>query len=228
MAIKPKDMVKVVDYTILDPTATVYDVKEVCERAREHDLVAVCVNPCFVPMAVELLENSSVKVATLIGYPLGGSTAKTKAFETKDALNNGAQEIEVVINPGLVKDKKWDLIKEDIKPVIDATKVSGVTKDIITKGVLETYYLDDKEIKAVTEVIKDVGLDFIKVGTDFRPSGGPDPEAVALIRKQVGRGIGVETYGGVEDFDDAIIMLDAGANRIGTSHAIEVVTAEDE
>lgn len=228
MAIKPKDMVKVVDYTILDPTATVYDVKEVCERAREHDLVAVCVNPCFVPMAVELLKDSSVKVATLIGYPLGASTAKTKAYETKDALKNGAEELEVVVSTGLIKDEQWGRIEENLRPVLEATKVSGITKDIITKAVLETYYLEEQEIKQITELIKDVGLDFIKVGTGFGPEPEPDTEDVGLIRKIVGRGIGVETYGGVKDFEDAITMLDAGANRIGTSYAIEVVTSDEE
>ncbi len=228
MAIKPKDMVKVVDYTILDPTSTVYDVKEVCERAREHDLVAVCVNPCFVPMAVELLKNSSVKVATLIGYPLGANTAETKAYETKDALKNGAEELEVVVSTGLIKDQEWGRIEENLRPVLEATKVSGITKDIITKAVLETYYLEEQEIEQITELIKDIGLDFIKVGTGFSSEPEPSTEDIGLIRKIVGRGIGVETYGGVKDFEDAINMLDAGANRIGTSYAIEVVTSEEE
>ncbi|GAB6100263.1 deoxyribose-phosphate aldolase [Halanaerocella petrolearia] len=228
MAIKPKDMVKVVDYTILDPTATVADVKQVCEEAKEYNLVAVSVNPCFVPLATQLLKDSSVKVSTVVNYPLGAGTAKAKAYETKDALDNGAQEIEIVINTANIKKRDWDAIKQNIKPVIEATKLSGVTKDIITKAIIETAYLTEEELVEVAKYLKNLGVDFIKTETGFGPEEEPNLEDVALVRKIVGRGIGVETYGGVENFDDAIKMLDAGANRIGTEHAIEVVTNKDD
>ncbi|AGB41791.1 deoxyribose-phosphate aldolase [Halobacteroides halobius DSM 5150] len=228
MAIKPKDMVKVVDYTILDPTVTVSEVKKICEEAKEYNLVAVCVNPCFVPLAAQLLKDSSVKVSTVIGFPLGASTAKTKAYETKDALDNGAQEIEVVIRTGDIKKKNWNAIRETVKPVIEATKLSGVSKDIITKAIVEISYLEEEEIIAVSKLLREIRVDFIKTSTGFGPQEVADLEDVALIRKIVGRSIGVETYGGVKGFDDAIEKLDAGANRIGTKNAIEVVRSRED
>ncbi|GAB6138326.1 deoxyribose-phosphate aldolase [Halanaerobaculum tunisiense] len=228
MAIKPKDMVKIVDYTKLDPLATVADIKQICQEAKEYNLVAVCVNPCFVPLANQLLHDTSVKVSTVIGFPLGASTPKAKAYETKNALDNGAQEVEVVINTGDIKNKNWANIEESIKPVIEATKLSGVTKDIITKAIIETYYLTAEELDYIAKFLKEFGIDFIKTSTGFSPAEEPDLDAVALIRKIVGRGIGVETYGGVENFDDAIKMLDAGANRIGTRNAISVVKPKED
>ena len=225
MAIKPKDMAKIVDHTILDPQATVHDVKKKCDEAKEYDLTAVCVQPCYVPLAAKLLEKSSVKVATVVGFPLGAETVESKAYETKDAVRNGAQEIEMVANISAIKDKKWDLVQEEIKAVIDSTKIAGVTKDIVTKLIIETCYLTEEEIKKVSSIAKKQGIGFIKTSTGFGSSNS-QPEEVSMIRKEVGRNTGVETLGNVEDFNDAIVMLDAGANRIGTKYGVAVVTGE--
>lgn len=227
MAIKPKDMVKIVDHTILNPTATVYDVKKKCDEAKKYDFASVCVHPCFVPLVAKLLENSSVKVCTVIGFPLGASTSETKAYETKNAIRNGAQEIDMMINIGSVKSHKWNSVKEDIKAVVDATKIAGVTKDIITKIILETSYLTDEEIVKVCKIGKKVGADFIKTSTGFAGNRA-NIEDVSLIRKTVGRSIGVKASGGIHTFDEALEMLDAGANRIGTTLGVAIVTDDNE
>ncbi|TDX51056.1 deoxyribose-phosphate aldolase [Orenia marismortui] len=227
MAIKPKDMAKMVDHTILHPKSTALDVKKTCDEAKEYDFASVCVNPCFVPLAAKLLENSSVKVCTVIGFPLGATTSETKAYETKDAIRNGAQEIDMVANISAIKSHSWDVVREDIKAVVDATKIAGVTKDIITKVIIETCYLDDEEIEKVCQICKKAGADFIKTSTGFGPEGA-DTEDVSLIRKNVGRSIGVKAFGGISTFEEALDMLDAGANRIGSTEGVSIVTGDDE
>ncbi|WP_027338664.1 deoxyribose-phosphate aldolase [Halonatronum saccharophilum] len=226
MAIKPKDMAKMIDHTILSPQATVMDVKKKCDEAKEYEFASVSVNPCFVPLAAKLLERSSVKVSTVIGFPLGANTSETKAYETKNAIRNGAQEIDMVVNISAVKSASWDVVREDIKAVVDATKIAGVTKDIITKAILETCYLDEEEIDKVCQIAKKVGADFIETSTGFGPNNA-DLESVSLIRKNVGRSIGVKASGGIESFEDALDTLDAGANRIGTSEGVAIVIGDD-
>nr|WP_282580083.1 deoxyribose-phosphate aldolase [Natroniella sulfidigena] len=220
-------MAKMIDHTILEPIATVYDVKEKCDEAKEYEFTSVCVNPCFVPLATQLLKETSVKVCTVIGFPLGASTPETKAYETKNAVNNGAQEIDLALNVGPIRSHNWEFVKREVKAVVDATKIAGVTKDIITKVIIEPAYLNEDEIKKVSEIAKKNGADFIKVSTGFA-SRGATMEDVSLIRKTVGRSIGVKAVGEIKNFDDALDMLDAGANRIGTSHGIAIVTGEDE
>ncbi|MGM0472007.1 MAG: deoxyribose-phosphate aldolase [Bacillota bacterium] len=225
MAIKPKDMAKMLDHTILKADATIEEVKEKCEEAKEYEFASVCVNPCFVPFANKLLSGTSVKVGTVVGFPLGGMTTETKAFETKNAIKNGAQEIDMVANIGAIKSGEFEVVHDDIKAVVDATKVAGVTRDIITKVIIETCYLTEDEKVKVSEIIKDVGADFVKTSTGFGPEGAT-VEDVNLIRKTVGRPIGVKAAGGISNFDDALDMLDAGANRIGSSSGVAIVTGE--
>ncbi|MCK8824467.1 deoxyribose-phosphate aldolase [Fuchsiella alkaliacetigena] len=225
MAIKPKDMAKMIDYTILKADATVAEVKKKCEEAEEYKFASVCVSPAFVPLAAKLLEESSVKVCTVISFPLGAATPEVKAFETKNALRNGAQEVDMVINVGAVKSGELDIVRDEIKAVVDATKIAGVTKDVITKVILETYYLTDQQKVEVSKIAKEVGADFIKTSTGFAPEGAT-VEDVSLIRKTVGRGIGVKASGGIRNFDEALDMLDAGANRIGASSGIDIVTGK--
>lgn len=227
MAIKPKDMAKMVDYTMISPQVTVYDVRDACKEARRYDFASVCVNPCFVPLAAKLLEKSSVKVSTVIGFPLGATTSETKAYETKDAIRNGAQEIDMVVNISAIKSHKWDIVKEDIKAVVDATKIAGVTKDIITKVIIETSYLTEKEIVKMCEVVKKAGADFIMTSTGFANKGA-ESKSVSLIRKSVGRTMGVKANGGIDTFENALEMLDAGANRVGTSEGVLIVRGEGE
>ncbi|SDC74202.1 MULTISPECIES: deoxyribose-phosphate aldolase [unclassified Candidatus Frackibacter] len=222
MAIKPKDMAKMIDHTILSANTTVEEVKKKCEEAKEYKFASVCVNPSFVPLVSELLKETSVKVCTVIGFPLGASTQEVKAFETKNAIRNGAQEIDMVANIGAIKSGAFDIVYEDIKAVVDATKIAGVTKDVLTKVIIETCYLTDEEKVKVCELAKEAKADFVKTSTGFGTDGATT-EDVSLMRKTVGRSIGVKASGGIRNFDDALDMLDAGANRIGASSGIDIV-----
>jgi deoxyribose-phosphate aldolase len=225
MAVKPKDMAKMLDHTILKADTTVEEVKKKCEEAKEYQFTSVCVNPVFVPLAYKLLEDTSVKVCTVVGFPFGANTAESKAFETKNAIRNGAQEIDMVANIGAIKSSAFDIVYDDIKAVVDATKIAGVTKDVITKVILETCYLTDEEKVKVCEIAKEVNADFVKTSTGFGPEGAT-VEDVSLMRKTVGRSIGVKASGGIRNFDDALDMLDAGANRIGASRGVDIVTGK--
>ncbi|QTL97978.1 deoxyribose-phosphate aldolase [Iocasia frigidifontis] len=223
MAIKPRDMAKMIDHTLLKPTATVEDIKNLCEEAEEYEFASVCVNPIFVPLANKLLTDSSVKVATVVGFPLGANTSETKAFETRNAIKNGSQEIDMVINMGAFKSGAYDLVQADIKAVVDATKTAGVSSDIIVKVILETCYLSDDEVVQACKIAKEAGADFVKTSTGFGTAGAT-VEDVSLMRKTVGREIGVKASGGIKNYDLALDMLDAGANRIGASSGVAIVT----
>lgn len=225
MAIKPRDMAKMIDHTMLKPTATVEDIKNLCQEAHKYEFAAVCVNPIFVPMAARLLSESSVKVATVIGFPLGANTSETKSFESRNAIKNGAQELDMVINLGAFKSEAYDLVQSDIKAVVDATKTAGVTSDIIVKVILEISYLNEEEIIHACNIAKNAGADFVKTSTGFGP-GGATVEDVSLMRKVVGRDIGVKAAGGIRNYKQALAMLDAGANRIGASSGVAIVTGE--
>ncbi len=227
MAIKPKDMAKMIDHTFLKPTGKVENIKKLCQEAKEHEFASVCVHPIFVPYASKQLKESSVKVTTVIGFPLGANTTETKAFETRNAIKNGAQEMDMVMNISAFKSKAYDLVRSDIKSVVDSTNTAGVTSDIIVKVIIETCYLEDDEIVKACEIAKDAGADFVKTSTGFGP-GNATTEAVSLMRKTVGRDVGVKASGGIRDFADALDMLDAGANRIGTSSGVAIVTDEVE
>lgn len=225
MAIKPRDMAKMIDHTFLKPTGTVDDIKKLCKEAKEHEFASVCVHPVFVPLSAKLLDDSSAKVTTVIGFPLGANTSETKSFETRNAIKNGAQEIDMVMNISAFKSEAYDLVQSDIKAVVDATKSSGVTSDIIVKVIIETCYLDDEEIVKACEIAKDAGADFVKTSTGFGTEGAVI-EDVSLMRKTVGRDIGVKASGGIKNFNQALDMLDAGANRIGASSGVAIVTGE--
>lgn len=227
MAIKPRDMAKMIDHTLLNATATVKDIRQLCQEAIEYEFASVCVNPIFVPLAAKLLKDSSVKTCTVIGFPLGASTSETKALETKNAIKNGAQEIDMVMNLGAFKSQAPDLVKSDIKAVVDSTKAAGVTSDVIVKVIIEACYLDKDEIVEACQLAREAEADFVKSSTGFG-SGGAEVEDISLMRKTVGRDIGVKAAGGIRDFARALDMLDAGANRIGTSSGVTIVTDSDE
>ncbi len=225
MAIKPHDMAKMIDHTLLKPTATVEDIKKLCEEARKYEFASVCVNPIFVPLASRLLTNTSVKVTTVIGFPLGANTSETKAFETRNAIKNGAQEIDMVMNLGAFKSGAYEMVQADVKAVVDATKTAGVTSDIIVKVIIETCYLNEEEIVQACNLARTAGADFIKTSTGYGEYGATIDD-VSLIRKTVGREIGVKASGGIKNYDQALEMLDAGANRIGASSGVIIVTGQ--
>ncbi|MFW6006448.1 MAG: deoxyribose-phosphate aldolase [Bacillota bacterium] len=227
MAIKPRDMAKMIDHTNLNPAGTVADIKRLCEEALEFDFASVCVLPVFVPLSSRLLEDSSVKVTTVVGFPLGGNTAETKSFETKNAIKNGAQEIDMVMSISAFKSEAYDMVESDIRAVVDATKTAGVTSDIIVKVIIETCYLSDEEIIRACEIVKSTGADFVKSSTGFGPEN-VTTDQIGIMRKTVGRDIGVKAAGGIKNFEQALDMLDAGANRIGASAGVNIVTGSDE
>ncbi|MFP4371133.1 MAG: deoxyribose-phosphate aldolase [Halanaerobium sp.] len=227
MAIKPRDMAKMIDHTNLSPTSTVDDIKKLCEEAKEHEFASVCVNPIYVPLSAKLLEDSSVKVCTVVGFPLGANTTEVKSYETRNAIKNGAQEIDMVMNIGAFKSGAYEIFKADIKAVVDATKKAGVSSDIIVKVILETCFLDEEEIVKACEIVKDSGADFVKTSTGFGDYGAR-VEDVSIMRKTVGRDVGVKASGGIKNFEQALEMLDAGANRIGASSGVTIVTDDEE
>lgn len=225
MTMKPRDLAKLIDHTLLSATANVYDMKRLCQEALKYKFAAVCVNPIFVPMCARLLKGSSVKVATVVGFPLGASTTEAKAFQTRQGVKEGAQEIDMMINLGAFKSKAFDLVRSDIKAVVEAARVSSLGAGALVKVILETGYLSDAEIVQACQLAVEGGADFIKTSTGFGP-GGATAEHVALMRKTVGREIGVKASGGIRTFADANAMLDAGANRIGTTAGVSLVTGK--
>ena len=207
---------KFIDHTNLKQDATKEDIKKLCEEAISYDFMSVCVNPDFVKFASDLLLDSEVKVCTVIGFPLGASTTRTKIFETKDALKNGADEIDMVINVSALKDKNYDLVKNEI------ASIKKVCKKHILKVILETCLLTDEEIVAACKLAKEAKADFVKTSTGFS-KGGATVEAVKLMRETVKDSMGVKASGGIKTHEDLIKMIDAGANRIGTSSGTKIL-----
>ncbi|MBD3108274.1 deoxyribose-phosphate aldolase [Bacillus sp. AGMB 02131] len=205
---------KLIDYTILKADTTREGVQNVLEEALKHDYASVCINPYWVPLAADVLKGSDVKVCTVIGFPLGANTTNTKVFETKDAIANGAEEVDMVINIGELKAGKYDIVQKDIEAVVEAAKGKALVKVII-----ETCLLTKEEIEIVSKIVKNSGADFIKTSTGFS-TGGATAEDVALMRKHVGENVGVKASGGVRTKELIEAMVEAGANRIGTSNGL--------
>ncbi|AXN37572.1 deoxyribose-phosphate aldolase [Peribacillus butanolivorans] len=206
-----------IDHTLLKADATKEQIKVLCEEAREYNFASVCVNPTWVKYASELLEGSEVKVCTVIGFPLGATTPETKAFETKDAISNGADEVDMVINIGALKDKDNELVERDIRAVVAAS-----TGKALSKVIIETSLLTEEEKVRACELAVKAGTDFVKTSTGFS-TGGATVEDVALMRKTVGPDIGVKASGGVRNTSDAQKVIEAGATRIGASAGVSIL-----
>lgn len=212
------DIAKYIDHTILKPQATAEEVKQLCKEAREYNFASVCVNGCYAKLVSAELAGSDVKTCVVVGFPLGAMTKEAKEFETIDAIKNGANEIDMVINVGALKDKNYDLVKEDIEAVVKAAKGKAIVKVII-----ETCLLTDEEKVKACELAKEAEADFVKTSTGFS-TGGATKDDIALMRKTVGKDLGVKASGGVRDYKTAIDMIDAGASRIGSSNSIGIVS----
>lgn len=206
-----------IDHTLLKPEATKEQVEKLCAEAKEYTFASVCVNPTWVKTSAELLTGTPVKVCTVIGFPLGASTPETKAFETTDAINNGAGEIDMVLNVGALKSQDLDLVKRDVEAVVNAAKGKAIVKVI-----LETCLLTKEEIKVASQLSKDAGADFVKTSTGFS-TGGATFEDVALMREVVGPDLGVKASGGVRSLEDVQKMIEAGATRIGASSGVQIM-----
>lgn len=207
---------KYIDHTILKAVATKEDILKLCNEAYKNDFASVCINPCYVELARELLKGSDVKVCTVIGFPLGANSKEVKAFETTQAIADGADEVDMVINIGAAKAHDYDTVYEDIKAVV--TAANGV----LTKVIIETCYLTDEEKVKCCELAKQAGADFVKTSTGFG-TGGATVEDVSLMRKTVGDIMGVKASGGVKTKEDMDKMIVAGATRIGTSNGITIM-----
>ncbi|MEA4884136.1 MAG: deoxyribose-phosphate aldolase [Clostridia bacterium] len=206
-----------IDHTLLKPDATESQVKKLCEEALEYGFASVCVNPTNVAQCAAMLRGSRVKVCTVIGFPLGATTPTAKAVETRDAIANGAQEVDMVINVGAVKSGNYDLVKRDIQAVVDAAAGKAMTKVI-----LETALLSDEEKVKACLIAKYAGADFVKTSTGFGP-GGATVHDVELMRKTVGVSMGVKAAGGIRDTQTAQKMVAAGASRVGASASVSIV-----
>lgn len=205
-----------IDHTLLKPEATREKIKTLCDEAIEYNFGAICVNPYHIEFCKNILRDSNVKVAAVIGFPLGANTKEVKAFETLDAINKGADEIDMVINIGALKDKDYKIVLEDIKAVVNAAKSKAIVKVII-----ETCLLDEVEKKKACELSMEAGADFVKTSTGFS-TGGATVEDVKLMKSVVGNNLQIKASGGVRDLKIAKEMIDAGASRLGTSAGIKI------
>ena len=208
---------KYIDHTILKPEATEADIKNLCDEALDYDFMSVCIQPYWVSKAAAFLTGSDVKVCTVVGFPHGANTAEVKTFEAKQAVQNGAHEVDMVINIGALKEKSYDVVRHEIASIAEAVKGQAILKVII-----ETALLTDEEKVAACEIAKEAGADFVKTSTGFS-TGGATVHHVALMRKTVGPNVGVKASGGVRTHEDLLAMVEAGANRIGTSAGCKII-----
>lgn len=213
------ELAKYIDHTLLKPDTTDSQIEKLCQEADTHGFFSVCVNPTHVKLSAELLKDSDTKVCTVIGFPLGASTSTVKAYETVDAIENGADEIDMVINVGALKSGKHDLVREDIAAVVEAAN------DTLVKVIIETSLLSDDEKRVVCQLAKEAGCDFVKTSTGFS-GGGATVEDVELMKTVVGENIEVKASGGVRSREDALAMIEAGAARIGASSGIAIISGE--
>lgn len=207
---------KLFDHTILKADATRKDVKRVCDEAMAYSFCSVCVNSYYVPYVANLLHGSDVKICSVVGFPLGAMATRAKALEAKIAVMDGADEIDMVINIGALKDRDYSVVLEDIKAVKEACE------DKTLKVIIETCLLNDVEKVKACELAKEAGADFVKTSTGFS-TGGAKVEDVKLMRATVGPDMGVKASGGIHDNEFAKELVDAGANRLGTSATIQIV-----
>jgi deoxyribose-phosphate aldolase len=210
-----------IDHTLLKPEATEDQIRQLCQEAASYCFASVCINPVWIELCAKLLRRSGVKVCTVIGFPLGADTSETKAYETRDAIGKGANEIDMVINVGLIKSREYKRVKDDIRAVVRATR-----PNILVKVILETCLLTDEEKVKACELAVEADADFVKTSTGFS-TGGATVEDIALMRKVVGPEIGVKASGGVRTFEDAEAMVKAGATRLGASAGLKIVKAKD-
>ena len=218
------ELAKMIDHTILKANATQSDIEKLCEEAKEYNFASVCVNPYWVPLASDLLKNSTVKVCTVIGFPLGATSSESKASETEIAILQGADEVDMVINVGAMKNNQTDIVEKDIFSVVNSARKTGKAqnKNITVKVILETCYLTKDEIKNACLCAKNAGADFVKTSTGFG-TGGATVEDVKLMKETVGSSMEVKASGGIRDYETAIKMIEAGATRLGTSSGIAIV-----
>lgn len=209
---------KYIDHTLLKADATQESIKELCRQAKEYDFMSVCINSSNIELAKEELKGTDVKICTVIGFPLGATTTESKVFETTDAIEKGADEVDMVLNVGALKSKNFDIVLRDISEVAKAAHNKGK----ILKVILETCLLEKDEIIKACQLSKEAGADFVKTSTGFSTGGAKEGD-VALMRKTVGDLMGVKASGGIRTLEKARLMIENGATRLGVSAGVQIM-----
>lgn len=219
--LKDSNVAGMIDHTMLNPDATPNQITQLCDEAKKYSFASVCVNPAYVPLCKKLLIGSKVKVCTVIGFPLGSTTTDVKKVEAEQAIENGAQELDMVINVGQLKGGNFEYVEQDIRTVVNVAK----RHKVLIKVIIETALLTDKEKVQASLISKNAGADFVKTSTGFS-KGGATVGDVALMKYVVGKGIGVKASGGIRSKEDAEAMIASGADRIGASASVKIVSGE--
>jgi deoxyribose-phosphate aldolase len=216
----PADVAKYIDHTLLKPDATREQYEQLCDEAAKYGFYSVCVNSSWIPLCARRLRGKDVKVCSVVGFPLGAMDSRSKGFETRNAIENGASEIDMVINVGALKSGDLDAVEKDIRAVARACRSTTVLKVII-----ETCLLTDDEKVLACEIAKKAGAHYVKTSTGFS-TGGATAHDIALMRRVVGPTMGIKASGGVRSYEDAKLMIESGATRIGASASVKIVSAE--
>lgn len=214
-----ENLARFIDHTVLKPDTRIADIEKLCREAAEFNFVAICIPPFFVEVAAKLLQGTAVKVCTVIGFPLGYQTSAVKAFAAREAVLRGAREVDMVINIGALKNGDYNYVREDIRQVVQA--VGEADNKALVKVIIETCYLDREEKVTACLLAKEAGAGFVKTSTGFGPAGAT-VEDVRLMRETVGDALGVKAAGGIRTREQALAMINAGANRIGASSGVEI------
>ena len=214
-----KEILKHVDHTLLLQGSTWEEIKQICDDAMKYETASVCIPPCYVRQAAEYM-GDRMAVCTVIGFPNGNMTTETKAFETKNALENGASEIDMVINIGWLKDKKYDLVENEIR------KLKEICGDKILKVIIETCFLTDEEKIKMCEIVTNAGADYIKTSTGFGGAGATFDD-IKLFAEHIGPNVKMKAAGGISSINDAETFLNLGADRLGTSRIVKIVKNEE-
>lgn len=214
----PAELARSIDHTLLKPDATVSDINRLCEEAKKYAFACVCVNPCYIELAVDLLEGTPVKVCTVVSFPLGADSTSTKVHAALDAVRRGAKEVDFVINIGALKSGQLEFVRDDIRSVVDAIRREEIElgHDLVVKAIIEMPLLTDEQKASVTRIIEMTDADFVKTSTGYGPRG-VTVEDVKFLRGVVSPEMGVKASGGIRTIDQALDLLFAGANRLGTS-----------
>jgi len=218
------DVAKIIDHTIVRANATVFDVEKYCREAKEYGFRAVGVASCYVKLAKHLLEGSKVKVCAGVSFPFGSASTDAKVLEAKRCVEEGADDIDMVMNIGLFKSQRYDEVKRDIESVVAVSRKTGdrIGKDILFKVILEVGYLSDEEIKKASLIVKDAGADVIKTCTGYGPRG-PTPHDIRLIREAVGKSVMIKAAQGINTLQKLIELLNSGADFIGSSKSVSII-----
>jgi deoxyribose-phosphate aldolase len=217
---RPQDgsVARLIDHTLLKPDASQDQIAQLCYEARSHHFASVCINPNYVKLCAQLLKGSDVKVCTVVGFPLGATPASVKAYETQQAIRDGASEIDMVINIGALKSKDYRVVYDDIATVVRTAHAGNA----LVKVIIEAALLNDEEKIVACQLCKEAAADFVKTSTGFGP-GGATVADVALMRRVVGPAVGVKAAGGIKDYADAQAMIAAGATRLGASAGVRIM-----